>query len=302
LLLNASGTTLQSWNLPNEVYCVARDSAHHAAYAGMHDQGIRALDTTSGAVLWNRSDVGSCLYLGIDGSGNVYAGVTSFPSSAPKPTLLKLSRTDGTTLWSYQIGDDWPAEPRSLLVETGGICYVGTRNHELHKVDASGTRAWKMNSGTGPSEISTAVHSLIKSGTRLFAGLGDGNVLAVEADGTVSWRHDIGDRTDCMALGSGEIFLGSWHGISALDTSGNPLWFREVTGGVISMLHKGNRLYGASRDGWVYEVDVPSSLISYGSLVTVGDILRLNGVVLSAGGTRKIPYADLDKILRVRPL
>jgi hypothetical protein len=297
VLYSSSGTLLQSWNLPKDVYCVARDTAHATAYAGLSDQGVQALNTSTGAVRWTRTDVGACLNLGIDGSGNVYACVTS-----PAPTLLKLSRTTGTTLWSYAIGDGWPAESRALLVEGGGVCYVGTRNHELHKVTAAGALAWKLTGGSGADQLRSPVHSLAKSGTRLYAGAGDGDVLAIAADGTVSWRFDIGDRTDCMALGSNALYLGSWHGVTALDYSGNPLWFREVTGGVLSMLRKGARLYGGSRDGWVYEIDVPDILIRYGDLVTRGDVLTYAGVLLSAGGTRNLPYKALDKILRVKPI
>jgi hypothetical protein len=296
LLYNGSGTLLQSWNMPDEVYCVARDTANATAYAGLRDKGVQALNTSSGAVRWTRTDVGNCFHLGIDSSGNVYACVTS-----PAPTLLKLSRTAGATLWSYAIGADWKFESRALLVEDSGMCYIGTRDRELHKVDASGTLAWKLTSGTGPNQLSASVHSLIKSGARLYVGAGDGSVLAIASDGTVEWRRDIGDRTDCMALGSGALYLGSWHGVTALDTNGNPLWFREVTGGVLSILRKGTRLYGGSRDGWVYEIEIPSTLTKFGDLVVKGDVLTYAGVLLSGGGTRDLPYKALDKILRVKP-
>jgi len=295
LLYNSSGTLLQSWNMPNEVYCVALDPAHATAYAGLRDQGVQALNTSTGAVRWTRTDVGNCLHLGIDSSGDVYACVT-----LPAPTLLKLTRTSGATLWSYAIGADWKFESRALLVEGSGVCYIGTRNRELHKVDASGTLAWKLTQSTGPNQLSTSVHSLIKSGARLYAGAGDGSVLAIAPDGTVEWRRDIGDRTDCMTLGSGALYLGSWHGVTALDTNGNPLWFREVTGGVLSMLRKGTRLFGGSRDGWVYEIDIPPTLVKFGDLVVKGDVLTYAGVLLSGGGTRDLPYKVLDKILRVK--
>lgn len=296
-LYDATGTLLHSWTLPKEVFCIARDPAHTAAYAGLAEQGVHAFDAGTGAVRWTRTDIGTCLHLETDSSGNVYACVTS-----PSPKLLKLSRTTGATLWSYQIGADWTFESRALLVEGSGVCYVGTRNRELHKVTAGGTQAWKLTSGSGPNQLSASVHSLTKSGTRLYAGAGDGSVLAIASDGTVEWRRDIGDRTDCMVLGKDALYLGSWHGISALDTSGNPLWFREVTGGVLSMLRKGTRLYGGSRDGWVYQIDVPPTLFKYGDLVAKGDVLTYAGVLLSAGGTRDLPYEALDKVLRVKPI
>lgn len=294
-IYSSNGTQLHSWNLPREIYCTARDAAHAAAYAGMQDDGIRAYHTGTGALLWSRNDVGSCLHLGVDAAGNVYASVTS-----PKPTILKLSQSTGATLWSYQIGDGYKFESRAFLVEGSGVCYVGTRNHELHKISSSGNLAWKLSGGNGANELGSAVHSLIKSGTRLYAGAGDGSVLAIAQDGSVLWRYDIGDRTDCMALGAA-LYLGSWHGVTALDTDGTPLWFREVTGGVLSMLRKSGRLYAGSRDGWVYQIDVPFGVAAVGELAVKGDVVKYQGVLVSAGGTRILPLAELEKLLRVIP-
>src|SRR6266536_5226312 len=87
-------------------------------------------------------------------------------------------------------------------------------------------------------------------------------IAAFEPDGTQAWSHDLGDRIEALEVGAaGEIYAGCWHGVVALGSDGSQRWFRETTGAVLSLARVGGRLYAGSRDGWVYQIDVPSGFI-----------------------------------------
>ena len=300
LLFDKNGNRLHSWNVADEVFCIAYDPHRNTACAGLsnlnsRNSSLRTYDTSTGALRWTRNDLGSCRHVGLDSSGNIYACVTK-----DNPKIVKLSSDTGGTIWSYDIGASWEWESLALLVEPSGICYVSTRNHELHKVDSTGSQVWKKTGGADPNNISTAVHSLVKSGTRLYAGAGDGIIHAIEPDGTIVWKCDTGDRVDCLDVGRNDtVYAGCWHGICAISSAGTSLWFREVTGGVLSLVRVNDKLFGGSRDGWVYQVDVDES-IRLSDLVVDDDVVRLHGLVISGGATHMMEFADLKKVLGVK--
>jgi Peptidase family C25/PQQ-like domain len=294
-LFDKVGTQLHTWNLPQEIWCVTRDPAHNAAYGGLLDLGVYAYDTSTGAIRWTRNDLGSVRHIGLDARGNIYASVTG-----GNPKIVKLSSSTGSTIWSYDIGGSWPWESLALLVEAGGICYVSTRNHELHKIDSAGNLLWKKIGGSDVNNISTAVHSLAMFDTTLYAGSGDGVIHAVSADGTIAWKFDTGDRVDCLDVGvRGTVYAGCWHGICAVSPDGSESWFREVTGGVLSLVRVGDRLFGGSRDGWVYQIDIDDT-IKLLDLVVVNDLVKLKDFVISGGGTRVMEFSELKKIIGTR--
>lgn len=298
LLFDNAGNQLLAWNAPQEIWCITWDKVHNAAYAGLRDQGLYSYNTSTGATRWSRTDLGTVLHIGMDASGNIYASIIVGDPAIPK--IVKLSLTTGTTIWSYDIGPSWEYASLALLVETSGTSYVSTRNHELHKVDSAGSQEWRITGGSGANNISTAVHSLSKVDSILYAGSGDGIIHAISSNSTIVWKYDIGDRVDSLQVGgSGMIYAGCWHGVFAIDSRGAPSWFREVTGGVLSIQLVDDRLYAGSRDGWVYQIDV-DEMLSLTDFVVAGDVVKLHDFVISDGGTRRMKFADLKRVIDVK--
>jgi hypothetical protein len=291
LLFNGAGTQLRAWSVGREVYSVARDAVRNAAYIGLQDTGIRAYDTSTAALRWQRTDLGTIIGIAVGPAGDVFA-----TSSAGGSTLLRLASATGATVWSYTVGVDWTFNAKALLVAPDGTAYVSTANHELHKVTPAGVEAWKK------SGLSSAAVSLARGGSRLYAGLGDGTLMAIEASGAVAWSRDLGDRLEAIVFRSDEVYVGCWHGVHALDSSGDPLWFRETTGAVLSLVAVGNRLHCGSRDGWVYSIDLPRVIIwPRGDFELVKGRVLVKGIDIAAGLTRVLDTKELLDVLHPPP-
>jgi hypothetical protein len=292
LLFDGAGTQLQAWSLPNEVYSVARDPGRSAAFAGMRDNGVRAYNTATGTARWQRADLTTALYVAVGPGGNLYA-----TSAVGGSTVLKLAPADGSTVWSYTVGSDWTFSARDLLVAADGGALVSTANHELHRIDAAGTQVWKK------TALSSVVVSMAQAGTRVYAGLGDGELMAIDHDGTVAWSRDLGDRVEAIVVRGGVLYAGCWHGVYALDVDGNPLWFRETTGAVLSLTVAGNRLFCGSRDGYVYSVELPSLIPRWppGDFDIHDAIVRIKGYDMAAGRTHVLATNELVDLLHIAP-
>lgn len=131
---------------------------------------VYGLDAADGSVRWSTSfqglrDVG----VGPDGV-HVAAG-----------SRLTGLRLDGTTRFTYE-GEGRPV--RAVRAAPGRIYYLteaGGDRSVVHGLDPDGDRAWR---------VELPVDEVLLDGDRLYAG-GD-SVVALEADGTVSWRVDDG--------------------------------------------------------------------------------------------------------------
>jgi len=143
---------------------------------------------------------------------------------------------------------------RSLVVHGDGRCVVGTRNREVHAINALGARLWKQDrtDAIGGSTVALALF-----GDDVVIGRGDGVVTRrALADGAVRWSIDIGDRADVILAVADRAYVGAWHGVWALDVaSGAVAWIRETQGGALSLARSGSRLYAGARDGWIYRID-----------------------------------------------
>jgi len=58
-------------------------------------------------------------------------------------------------------------------------------------------------------------------------------------------------------------------------------------------------LYAGSRDGWVYQIDV-DEMLSLTDFVVAGDVVKLHDFVISDGGTRRMKFADLKRVIDVK--
>lgn len=251
-LVSATAAILQSWSLANVVCRIARSSDGNTIYAGTENSGVRALSSTTGATLW--SDLKHAFYIVPGPSNRIYV---AGDDTNNQPVVACLN-SDGTRRWTYSVGGDWTFQARSFAVHGDGRSVVGTRNHELHAVSATGTQLWRQ---TG---LGAAVVSLVIAGNDAVAGRGDGVVTRVTlASGAAVWSFDVGDRADVLLAAADRVYVGTWHGVWALDAgTGAVAWFRETQGGVLSLARRSNRLYAGSRDGWVYCIEDPRGLVA----------------------------------------
>jgi hypothetical protein len=252
-LQDKNGTPLQSWSAPDKVNNVAYDQNRNTAYAA-HDSGVSSYETKTGKVRWSRTDLGFSFFVAVDAKGDVYATGTK-----PGNVIIKLSQVDGSTVWSYDLGKN---SIDCFLLAPDGTSYASTNARELHKIDPSGARVW-LKTGLTASAVSLAF-----DGSSLYLGLGDGNVKSINGkDMTENWTTKCSDRAESILLSGNTIYIGSWHGVFALDNYGKILWFRETMGAVISLLQTGSMfetyLYAGSRDGWVYAIQL--SELYYGT-------------------------------------
>jgi hypothetical protein len=98
------------------------------------------------------------------------------------------------------------------------------------------------------------------------------------------------------------LYLGTWHSIVALDSqgldaSGDALWRREVTGGVLSLLCIGSSLYAGTRDGWVYQTKLRRAHMGPGHDIVVREDDR-SVVRLPIGrNTPRLSVAEIREIV-----
>ena len=246
ILYNRQGTELRSWTLPEEVFSIDWDLNANIAYAGMRDVGVHSVHTETGASYWDRSDLGTCNYVKLHGD-YLYATTTDNGIK-----LTRLQKTNGNTNWAYDVGPSWEWGIVAMCVSQDGKVFAASRNRELHATDENGNQIWKV---TG---MSASAISLVSYGDTLFVGLGDGQLIRYDrTSGAIDWQRDIGDRIECiLAEGTGTLYVGSWHGVFALDpATGNTRWFRETLGAVTCLTMIGNDLMAGARDGWVYAID-----------------------------------------------
>ncbi|MFZ2538566.1 MAG: PQQ-binding-like beta-propeller repeat protein, partial [Oscillospiraceae bacterium] len=245
VLLDSNGHSLSSWSMPRgcPVMCVALSERMNYSYAGLVSKGVHCYNNSDSRLVWSRENIGTCYFMHILSTGDVLAVCDT--------KLYKLAVANGTNNWTpYSIGDRDIFQPCSFLVD-GNLAYIGTRNHELHTVDIT--------TGTivrNRDRLPAAVTALAVMNNVLYAAMGDGTLISIEANGTENWRVDLGNRIDSIAVRNNTLYIGCWRSVIALDSNHNIIWNRETTGTVISLRIIGRTLYAGSRDGLVYSIEI----------------------------------------------
>jgi outer membrane protein assembly factor BamB len=181
----------------------------------------------------------------IDSSGNVIVGGS--PVNAISP--------GGTLYWDYSFGSDLNLSEPAL----GGDGTVYLLAVEFLDHDVIGYLVALTSAGAYKWEYST--HGIffpmaIGSDGTIYLGASDGNLHAVNPDGTLKWMFLTGSEyTSAVTIGSGgTVFFGSSDGhLNAISPSGTVKW-QYLTGGAVGAPSLGDdgTIYVRSNDGYLY--------------------------------------------------
>ncbi|MBP6963834.1 MAG: PQQ-binding-like beta-propeller repeat protein [Armatimonadetes bacterium] len=143
----------------------------------------------------------------------------------------------GAQLWKYESVHASTAGTPTDLDGDGREEYIaGTEYYWWHGVSPTGERLWQYRTPTGPRATCVVAGRIMKDAapTVLFGGA-DGNIHAVDADGTSKWRFNTGDEITGIALcdldgdGLPEIVAGSLSfSVCAVSGDGRRVWRRDI--------------------------------------------------------------------------
>ncbi len=178
------------------------------------DRYIWKLNTSDGSEVWKKNPTGNNALangVSINAEGTIYTGGYL---NMGKSGLFAISATDGSKLWSNNIGDS----PSTNLpnFDTNGNIYLGiitTQNSGLfQKVLASaiGAAQWIF----GPEEPSIAQYpAVIDSQNRVYTGAKNKYIYALKTeDGTEIWKYQLYGEPVGFAVGKDVVYAVSYDG------------------------------------------------------------------------------------------
>jgi outer membrane protein assembly factor BamB len=162
----------------------------------------------------------------IDTGDRIYIG-------ARDNRLWALDSSDGSAIWSFNIGNDGDVNTSAAIAPGGTVYMAGTWNGIVHALaPATGALLWDLSSGGSVSYSSPA---LGPDGT-VYVGTTRGRLRAVTPAGEFKWEAVVGRvRFGAAAVGSnGTVYIGSFDGLNAVDPDGTVLWTFDTEGRVAS--------------------------------------------------------------------
>lgn len=165
----------------------------------------------------------------------------------------------GSIRWAYVTGD--AGMRSSPAIGSDGTVYIGSASG-LHAVGANAISKWTYTSATGP-DLALSAPALAADGT-VYIGSNDGNLYAINSDGTEKWKYDIGVGTVASpAVGAdGTIYFGSAAVASyvfAITPAGGMKWMYYIdTGAAIDSspaVGADGTVYAGASDGIVYAIN-----------------------------------------------
>lgn len=200
------------------------DGTIHVA-GGRH---VHAVDP-QGAIRWTYETSVRNFFLSspaVASDGTIYVG-------GDDRALHAINR-DGSPRWTFKTGDLVRA-PASIGAD--GTIYVASYDGRLYAVDPDGSERWSVVVRRPPESLEgfpaqvNSPPSIGPDGAIYVLGAG---VFAINADGSIRWHFDSntsGFRTTPILGADGNVYLGSGHGVTALDAQGRLLWDYQPGGG-----------------------------------------------------------------------
>jgi outer membrane protein assembly factor BamB len=145
----------------------------------------------------------------VDANGIVYVG-------SADNNFYAINGESGVIEWKYQTGG--PIEWSSPAIDINGVVYIGSYDGYLYAFD---TKAIKSNDGTtwtykwrfktdGPGAIASSP-AISPDGSIIF-GCSDGNVYAVNPDGTLKWKTKVGvvhTSSPAIDINTSQVYIGT---------------------------------------------------------------------------------------------
>lgn len=236
-------------------------------FAGAPGGRLVALDTATGAVLWETALTGELIYPPALSAGALYLG-TSFvgPGLTPQPEragrLYAFRAADGAPRWELETGCYLLATPAvdGDLVVAGGS-FPGPAVDEgghlrlLALRPADGQTVWRRDSTHG------LLKSLVLDAQRVYYLAYWDQVFALDrATGDPQWTYDTENWSPGLTLADGRLYFGSDNAfVHALDAAGERLWRIPLDGTFNAPrgapLLAGDQLYFQGADRALYALD-----------------------------------------------
>lgn len=214
---------------------------------------VSALDTASGAVLWEVNLAAGSENMGLN-AGPVVDGGRVYVSSN-RGQIVALDAADGHTLWQAGTGgngvmnNDPSVDGGRVFVTTWNEC-CGNAPRQLHAYDAaSGAELWARE-----VEVSNMQHPALVLGKNVVVGNDAGSVKAYDAaSGKLRWSRAMGPLLDGPLAGQGAaVYLRAGTSVTALDAkTGATLWSRTLPkgyGGISNLAWANGLVYLVGQD------------------------------------------------------
>ncbi len=240
------------------------------AYVSLNGNGVEALSTATGSVLWSFAAAGTVYASPTVSGGVVYVG------SYSTNTFYALNATTGAKIWSAVLG----GAIESSAAVANGIVYVGCFDGRVRALNAStGATVWTYITDNYIAASPTVVNGVV------YIGSGDHNVYALNAStGAFIWSYPTGAAVESSAaIADGVLYVGSDDGsVYAIGTQlpnvGKLLWVTNFGGAFYASPAVANNIY--ANDNF-YALDAATGNVDW-RLPTVGVVRSAavaNGVV-----------------------
>ena len=256
---------------------------------------------------WVR-DLGSAIWADV----TTAAGVVLAATDAGQ--LHAVDPQTGEDRWVLKTGGAIRARPVVLAQDV----VVQSDDGAMYRLDVkTGTQKWRATIGPAvrrvpvgdpASRYDTRASAVVLDGNRLFVGMHDGRILAVDAEkGTIVWEHKTGDTVIATpVVASGRVFCGSMDGkIYALNAAnGARIWTHDTGAAVTSAVavHKnlvlaGSRSYDFqaldaatgspawTRYFWFSWVESPATVHDGIAYIGSSDAARVSAIDATSGKT-----------------
>ena len=149
--------------------------ANGVVYIGSFDNNARAINASTGAVIWTYSVPDGFL----DSSPAVVNGVVYFGTWDGAVYALKAN--NGALLWSYETGSHITSSP----AVANGVVYIGSWDNNVYALNAStGERIWSFTTGDSVESSPAVANGVV------YVGSDDFNLYALNArDGQQLWAY-----------------------------------------------------------------------------------------------------------------
>lgn len=225
-------------------------------------------------------------------------GSTLYVSSSTKRVNAYATR-DGKQLWSNKLN----AALGALTVGPDGTIYVGTGDGQLYALNPTdGSVRWQVATNGGVQSAP------ILRGERLYSHTATGEVLALQRDGTLLWRSQLGSAVNGIAVADdGTVYAsGADNVLYALADGGSQRWATPMPGAGLhapALGHDG-QIFVASGDGQLSVVaasgEIRGSLGLRGPIAAAPAIGNDGAVYVAIGDKRSALVAFGTQILKQR--
>jgi outer membrane protein assembly factor BamB len=217
--------------------------------------GISALSTTTGAVLWSVDTTDS--FYGTPAVSNAVVYVASILTD----NLYAVAASNGAKKWTTVLG----STSRSSPVVSGGIVYIGCDDYKVYAVNANtGAIVWTYTTKNEVASTPAVVDGIVYVGSR------DDTLYALNATtGALIWSYATGGQIfSSPAVANGVVYVGSYddklYAIQAGTTGGGLKWSATTSSFIYgSPAIAGNQVIIGSEDHDVYAYNLRTGALQW---------------------------------------